>query len=144
MHMQYTQTRLNINQWPIPHVWLLLKAIHGEPFLMEVSTMLCKCTYCVFILCSCSHRLICIQVLDIHGFDPCIKNPTLLKSTQKDKQSWQLTTVTKRHCHQCCQNFRAPNRGKLDFLPAARDFKVAQYLSRNYAPNFPNLGAFKQ
>ena len=45
----------------------------------------------------------------------------------------------------CCQNFRASNRGKLAFLPAARDFKVAQiFLSSNYAPNFLNLGAFQQ
>ena len=44
---------------------------------------------------------------------------------------------------QCCQNFRAPNRGKLAFLPAASDFKVAQFLSSNHTPNFPNLGAFQ-
>ena len=43
---------------------------------------------------------------------------------------------------QSCQNFRAPARGYLPFLPAARDFKVAQFLLRNYTLNFPNLGAF--
>ena len=45
--------------------------------------------------------------------------------------------------HQCCQNFGAPNRGKFAFLPAASDFKVAQFLSSNHTPNFPNLGAFQ-
>ena len=34
------------------------------------------------------------------------------------------------------------NRGKLAFLPAASAFEVAQFLLRNYMPNFPNLGAF--
>ena len=41
---------------------------------------------------------------------------------------------------QCCQNFRAPNRGKLAFLPPASDIKEAQFLSNNHTPHFPNLG----
>ena len=32
-------------------------------------------------------------------------------------------------------NFRAPNCGNLAFLPAASDFKVAQFLSSNHTPN---------
>ena len=43
---------------------------------------------------------------------------------------------------QYCQKFRAPNLGKLAFLPAASDIKVAQYISSNHLPNFPNLGLF--
>ena len=45
--------------------------------------------------------------------------------------------------YQCCQNFRAPNSGKLAFLPVVSDFKVAQFLSSNHTPNFPNLGTFQ-
>ena len=47
-------------------------------------------------------------------------------------------------CSQCCQKFiRAPNHGKLAFLPVANDINVAQFLLSNHAPNFPNLGAFQ-
>ena len=46
--------------------------------------------------------------------------------------------------NQCCQNFRAQNRGKFAFLPAESDFKEAKFLLSNYTPNFLNLGAFQQ
>ena len=37
-----------------------------------------------------------------------------------------ILRIINRHNH-CCQKFRAPNCGKLDFLPPASDIKVAQF-----------------
>ena len=53
-----------------------------------------------------------------------------LSKLQKDKLQNGAHNV------QCCQQSRASNCGKLAFLAAASDIKVAQFLSSNYTPNF--------
>ena len=47
-------------------------------------------------------------------------------------------------CEQCCQNFRAPNHGKLAFLPTQSDFKMAQFLTSSHTmySQFPKFGCF--
>ena len=47
-----------------------------------------------------------------------------------------IGSVTKPSEHQTLANWL--------ILPAASNLKLAQFLSRNYTPNFPNLCAFQQ
>ena len=76
----------------------------------------------------------------LHHNPPLLGIPDhALQSSTKDEL---ITTQSQRNTCSVVKTSEHQTESNWLFLPATSGFKVAQFLSSNYTPNFPNVGVF--